>query len=106
MTTDERDPDLVNLDWKRPDDWPFEEDHDSPRWRRRLARGQRKCQIGREKWGFHTCPECDVMHTGMTLVCRGCGYTVKLTDEQRMEAEQLVVEELGDGSEFKPASRD
>jgi hypothetical protein len=106
MATDERDPDLVSPGWNRPDDWPYEEDHNSPKWQRRMRRIYRKSDIGRKKWGFHTCPKCEVMHTGMTLVCRGCGYTVPLTDEQKEEAERLVTEELGDGSEFAPARRD
>jgi hypothetical protein len=101
--TDERDPDLVNPNWKRPDDWPFEEDHGSPKWDRRIKRTYRKADIGRQKWGFQTCPECGVMHTALTITCRGCGYQVPITEEQKAEAERLVTEELGDGSEFKPA---
>lgn len=104
--TDERDPDIVNPDWTRPDDWPFEEDHNSPKWKRRMARSDRKLQLARDMYGFCECPECGVLHTALTCVCRGCGYRVPITDEQKAAWERRVTEELGDGAEFKPARRD
>ena len=103
MTTDERDPDLVNPDWQRPDDWPWEEDHDSPKWKRRWSRIQRRIQIGRKKYGFSVCPECEVMHTGLTVTCRGCGHKAEITDEMTAAVDAQLVEELGDGSEFASA---
>ena len=93
MPADSRDPDLVNPAWWRPASWPYEEDHDSPKWQRRMARMNRKLQLGRELYGFCTCPECGVMHTGLTVVCRSCGHAVKVTDAQRAVVERRIAEE-------------
>lgn len=30
-------PDMENPTWKRPDDWPYEEDWNSPAWKQRNA---------------------------------------------------------------------
>ncbi len=102
---DERDPDLVSLNssWQRKSDWPFEEDFQSPKWHRRSKRSDRKVQIGRELYGFVTCPECGVMHTAPTVSCRGCGHKAEITEERRAFVEEQVTKELGDGSEFKYA---
>lgn len=100
--TSERDPDLVNPDWERKDDWPFEEDWQSPKWKRRDKRTWRKIQIGRDLYGFATCPECRTDHTALTITCRGCGYQVPISDEQKAAVEKQLTEELGDGAEFGP----
>jgi hypothetical protein len=70
----ERDSQLVNPNWKRPDDWPYEADFDSSAWKRRMREIQNEVQLRREKFGFVTCPQCETGHTGKTLSCRGCEY--------------------------------
>ena len=99
----DRDPDLVNPDWDRKDDWPYEEDFNSPKWKRRMARSDRRIAIGRELFGFGKCPKCGVQHTALTITCRGCGYHPEISDEQRAAVERQITEEMGDGAEFGPA---
>lgn len=70
----ERNKELVNPDWKRPDDWPYEEDWDSPAWEARMKKLEEKIKIRRENYGFITCPKCGTDHTGKTLTCRNCEF--------------------------------
>lgn len=63
-----------NPGWKRPPDWPYEEDWDSPAWRERMRKSVAKIAALRERFGFTQCPRCGVEHTTKTLVCRGCNH--------------------------------
>jgi hypothetical protein len=73
---DLRDPDLCNPGWVRPDNWFYEEDWDSPAWRRRIAENRRKIQEFIDEFGFTKCPECGTGHTAKTLCCRNCEFTI------------------------------
>ena len=63
-----------NPGWKRPADWPYEEDWDSPAWRERMRKRMAEIAEQREREGFIDCPRCKTQHTGKTLVCRVCGF--------------------------------
>lgn len=68
------DPDKQNPGWKRPADWPFEEDWDSPAWQQRMRQVRDQTAKKREEYGFSQCPKCGTQHTGRTLSCRNCSY--------------------------------
>jgi len=68
---------LRNPGWKRPADWPYEEDWDSPAWKERLRASHEKAMKLREKYGFICCPACNVGHTNKTICCRNCGHKAK-----------------------------
>lgn len=72
-----RDPDIVNPGWKRHDDWQYEEDWNSPRWRRKIAKIDKQIGQNRKDYGFIECPKCATIHTGLTLSCRECEYKAK-----------------------------
>ena len=69
-----RNPDDVNPNWERPDDWPFPEDWNSASWKKRMAEIERKVAAKRERYGFVECPKCGCAHTTKTLMCRECGW--------------------------------
>ena len=77
----ERNPDDINPNWTRSDDWPFPEDFLSVNWKKRVAESDRRVREYREKYGFIYCPICGTGHTCKTVFCRGCEYKVPFTKE-------------------------
>lgn len=69
LTEDKRNP-----DWKRPADWPYEEDFDSKVWKEKMKALDEKMRIRRREFGFTHCPACGSDHTNFTLMCRNCGH--------------------------------
>jgi hypothetical protein len=63
-----------NPGWKRPADWKYEEDWNSPAWNERMKKVREELAAKREAYGFDVCPACETEHTTKTLVCRNCGY--------------------------------
>ena len=78
--TPERNPDDVSQypDWKRPDDWPFEEAWGSVNFDKKCKEAGKKRSELRRKYGFIVCPKCNTGHTNYTVTCRGCGYQPKM----------------------------
>lgn len=70
----------INPGWKRPSDWKYEEDWNSPAWRARMAEVNRELREKRNKYGFVKCPSCKTIHTAYTLMCRNCDYKVKVNE--------------------------
>lgn len=70
--------DKVNPRWARPENWQYEEDWNSPAWKRRMAAVHEKVAADREAHGFSDCPKCACRHTSRTLVCRECGHNAML----------------------------
>lgn len=75
---EERDPDLVNPDWKRPADWKGAADWNSPAWKRMMDESYRKIAVAREQFGFVKCPKCGCAHTGKTMTCRECEFRIDI----------------------------
>ncbi len=107
MTTD---PDKVNPNWVRPSDWNFEEDWNSPAWRRRMESMEKKAREKRDKHGFLVCPNCNTGHTNKTLCCRECKYMKRFevrywvrkdSDGGVRECKEIFVC-LEDAREFQP----
>jgi hypothetical protein len=80
---EERDPDLVNEEWRkitgedwvRPADWKYPEDWGSPAWKRRMAETYKKAGVLLLQYGFEVCPKCGVQHSGLTMCCRNCNHS-------------------------------
>lgn len=79
---DERDPDLVNSewraitgeDWPRPANWKYPEDWGSPAWKRRMKETYQKSGDLLLQYGFEVCPKCGTQHSGLTMCCRRCNH--------------------------------
>lgn len=67
---------LRNPNWKRPDNWKYEEDWGSPAWNERMEVVMKRINERREKEGFSLCPNCKTQHTSKTLMCRECGLRI------------------------------
>lgn len=78
----DRDPDLVSRypGWVRPSWWKWPEDWASPAWERRMSESGKRRAEELAQIGFEVCPRCHVQHTGLTLVCRECGWSNKKRD--------------------------
>lgn len=68
----------INPEWKRPNDWPYEEDWNSPAWKAIMKEAENRSRAKREKFGFVWCPECKAGHTNKTICCRECNYKVEI----------------------------
>ena len=64
----------VNPRWRRPKNWPYEEDWNSPAWQARMNKRMDVIKMMRQMYGFVDCPECGNQHTGKTCTCRNCGH--------------------------------
>lgn len=62
-----------NPNWRRPSDWPYEEDWGSEVWKTRMARHDAALGATVREHGFLICPKCGIEHTAPTLTCRICG---------------------------------
>lgn len=71
MTDPKRNPDP---DYKRPADWPYEEDWGSPAWKAKMAAIDTQRRQKLADYGFSVCPSCNTAHTNLTLTCRNCDY--------------------------------
>jgi hypothetical protein len=76
-----RDPDLVNPGWERPPDWKWDEDWNSPKWKRKMAVIEANGAQRRLKFGFIYCPACKMGHTNYTITCRNCGHQATIPDD-------------------------
>lgn len=72
LTEDKRNP-----DWKRPADWPYDEDFGSKVWNGKMKALDAKLRERNKRIGFTHCPKCGSDHTNFTVVCRNCSYKVK-----------------------------
>jgi DNA-binding PadR family transcriptional regulator len=65
-----------NPNWKRPYDWPYDEDYGSPAWLERGAKNAaaRRALVDEHEHGFEVCPKCGAPQTGKTWRCGTCGH--------------------------------
>ncbi len=77
----ERDPNDINPNWKRPSDWKYKADWDSPNWKKWRHESGVKRQLGLEMCGFSLCPKCNTQHTALTFSCRNCNHKAEISEE-------------------------
>ena len=95
----ERDPNDINPNWKRPSDWKYKADWDSPNWKKWRTEDNKRIGKLLEKYGFSLCPNCNTQHTALTFMCRNCSYKISVPKDDPLCKTTIKLEVIkNDGS--------
>lgn len=88
----ERNPNDINPNWKRPSDWKYKADWDSPNWKRWRHEANIRTQKLLEIYGFSLCPKCNTQHTALTFMCRECSFKVTVSEDEMVPSDTYKLE--------------